>query len=76
MYLSDRRTLICNYNPSIQLNMLGLPYLDQLRTATAITLTLAKFHSTYKDGYLEPDGLKMGGQERLFCLGLSINIYV
>jgi len=62
MYLSDRRTLICNYNPSIQLNTLGLPYLDQLRTATAITLTLAKFHSTYKDGYLEPDGLKMGGQ--------------
>ena len=60
MYLSDRRSLMMNYNPSIQLNTLGLPYLDQLRTATGIIIALARFHLTLRDGYLEPDGLQMG----------------
>lgn len=55
MYLSDRRSLMLNYNPSIQLNTLDLPYLDQLRTATAIIVSLARFHLTMRDQLLEPE---------------------
>lgn len=49
-----------NSNPSLQFNTLDLPHLDQLRTATALIISIAKFHFTLLDELLDPDGFQIG----------------